>query len=467
MENASNGSHWSIAAKQAEIVPSNKVWEGVQAQLDRKQILYLQRNVFYYKLLAAACVLFAFIVVANSSWKNTMLSQTTSQVMLGDTILSSEPVVNNSKGEATSFVEREAADFKVASEEAVGSIVAGKSFLGKAYYQRPSQPFLTNSSAAIFSPSFFSSSFFSPSFFSKTENNEKQIITNAQKISGLGNTATASPIISSDVYLTEELNDQFALNKDAKKSKTYSEQFWTSVGVSAGTFYNVTPSGSNVAAGVLQSPAGGRTAASESNSSGYTYAVNLAVGTKVSKRWLLQGGISYNSQLSDYTATSVLADVAPASAPSFAAASLNSFEKKVEGENEMDLVIASSPYQVNNSIQNISFPIQAGYLVFERKMGLQINSGISTDLFLQNTITPKADNLEQTTQGRGDGSPYRPVNFSGLLGTEFSYRIGASYRISISPGVRYPFNSIYKTVLGIKSTPVTFDVALRFRYILK
>jgi hypothetical protein len=94
-----------------------------------------------------------------------------------------------------------------------------------------------------------------------------------------------------------------------------------------------------------------------------------------------------------------------------------------------------------------------------------MNAGLSTDLFLQNTITPEGGSLDKTTQGNGDDSPYRTLNFSGLMGTEVSYRFGQRYRLSINPGFRYPLNSVYKSDIGVESTPLTFDVGLRFRYI--
>ena len=87
-------------------------------------------------------------------------------------------------------------------------------------------------------------------------------------------------------------------------------------------------------------------------------------------------------------------------------------------------------------------------------------------IFVQNTIDPEG-NIEKTTSNAGSDSPFRTVNFSGLVGSEISYRLGERYRLGVNPGIRYPFSSIYKEDIGLESTPVTFDVGVRFRYIFR
>jgi hypothetical protein len=119
---------------------------------------------------------------------------------------------------------------------------------------------------------------------------------------------------------------------------------------------------------------------------------------------------------------------------------------------------------VDNNVQYICLPVQAGYLLVNNQFGVQVNAGLSTDLFLQNTLTPESDALAVTVQGLGSGSPYRTINFSGLLGTEVSYKFGQHYRLALNPGLRYPLNSVFKSD-NIEATPITFDIGLRFRYI--
>ncbi len=259
-----------------------------------------------------------------------------------------------------------------------------------------------------------------------------------------------------------------AIQAEENKNKQVdrSERLWTSVGIAAGSFSAVNSSVSptamaNAAADATTFNQNTSTANQQSKASGSTYSVGINIGTKVAKRWIVQGGLNYMTQGSDYTANSV---VASADYKNFEIASLNN-NSGVARDQASSQVVSTASYQVNNTLQYINVPLQAGYIIINRKVSVQVNTGISTDLFLQNTLTPEDGGLEKTTQGSGSESPYRTVNFSGLVGTEISYKMGKHYRLALNPGVRYPFSSIYKSDVGVSASPLTFDVGLRFRYI--
>ena len=195
----------------------------------------------------------------------------------------------------------------------------------------------------------------------------------------------------------------------------------------------------------------------QAKASGSTYSVGINVGAKIAKRWVVQGGFNYMTQSSDYTANTV---VTSPDYQSFKVASYASSADNITNQN----VVSTATYEVTNSLQYVSMSIQAGYVLINRTIGVQLNSGISTDLFLQNTLTPQDGGLDKTTQQNGSESPYRTVNFSGLIGTEISYKLGQHYRLALNPGLRYPFNSIYKSDVGVSASPLTFDIGLRVRY---
>lgn len=453
METRSEIDGWKRALIGAEAMPSSSVWEGVETQLDKGEVKKLRRTVLFYKMLAAASVSIMMLAFGVDYYNRSYTNPSTQQTSDSEVLKSENSSENNALSGPTIQADKQ---LFVSPNPRASELSQASSLPPETAHDILTE----NENRLLFSINTIAASLAATTSFGAGNGNERYGRSKSEEF-----VAMKSPLLKEQpadapiIVGPKEENEE--KREDDKKG---AEKFWTSVGVAAGTFNNATPTSAGAPANALSSFSAGQTAASETNSPGYSYSVNVAVGAKVSKRWLIQGGMSYISQMSDYTATAVVAQPT-STTPVLSAASINQFEKQRD-KVAMD-ILTSTPYSVNSEIQLISFPVQAGYMLVDRKIALQLNSGISTDLFMQNTITPEVENLESVTQGRGDDSPYRPVNFSGLVGTEVSYRFSDHYRVSLSPGIRYPFNSIYKSDLGIKSSPLTFDVALRFRYILK
>jgi hypothetical protein len=454
METRSEIDGWKQALSGAEVLPSASVWEGVETQLDKGEVKKLRRTVLLYKMLAAACVSIMVLAFGVDYYTESFQDKAKQQSASSATRQPEDLMKGEQESKATLSSDQQPGSSSAHYHSNTAVVVNSTDGAAEEYVAPKNSKHLLLSMNTILASLSATNSF--------GAGNERA----TQNGSNGEFTTVKSPLMKEETKKQSTVFDSGTDDAVKKKDedKKGAEKFWTSIGVAAGAFNNATPTSAGAPANALSSFSAGQTAASETNSSGYSYSVNVAVGAKVSNRWLIQGGMSYMAQLSDYTATTVVAQPT-STTPVLSAASINQFEKQTD-KATID-ILTSTPYSVNSEIQWISFPIQAGYMLVDRKLALQLNSGISTDLFMQNTITPKVENLESTTQGRGDDSPYRPVNFSGLVGTEVSYRFSDHYRVSLSPGIRYPFNSIYKSDLGIKSSPLTFDVALRFRYILK
>jgi hypothetical protein len=244
------------------------------------------------------------------------------------------------------------------------------------------------------------------------------------------------------VLLAKLADEEKAMNKKHDKSRKR-EQLWTSIGFGAGTF----DPNAGTSAGTSSFNATGN------SSAGMSYSVGASVGGRMGNRFVLQGGVTYLSQSASYTSSSFSMEATTAVA---------SLDDYIDRQSNL---VATSPYEVNSNLQYVSVPVQAGYVLLDRDFAIQLNGGVATDFFIQNTLTPDNDNVAGITQKAGEASPYRSVNFSGIVGTELSYRFGAHYRIAVNPGIRYAFNSIYKPDISREITPVTYDIALRFRYI--
>lgn len=253
------------------------------------------------------------------------------------------------------------------------------------------------------------------------------------------------------------------LEEESRKEKSSSkEKMWTSVGFSAGAFNNASAGNAvvNQSVSAFNFSSASNTINNEKNASGYAYSVGVSLGGRISERWVIQGGLSYMTQMSDYTSNAIVTS----DYQNFSVATSYDINKLSTDARAGESLLNTASYSVSNSLQFISVPVQAGFIVLDKSFGIQINGGVSTDLFIQSTITPEG-NLGKVTNGRESDSPYKPLNFSALFGTELSYRFADHYRLALVPGIRYPFSSIYKSELKLEATPVTFDVGLRFRYI--
>ena len=493
------------AFKDAEASPSENVWTNIELDLEKADGDKMKRRLFFFKTLAAASIVFAMFVAGigyyvfqRSDTGNLAEGTTTPRVIYprdqanDGTNTSAERNDNSAsakekedaeasngesltddsrlgKDELTAEDSRLAPPSKEAphlsssnpdsgtpdgsNKESVGETVAkGTTALNAAdknlnSTKSASSTSTKNDNAASISPGAVASdtSRKLPAFYQPAEP-ELQLPVSA-----------ADPGMLLLAKLADEQKKYASEEKNQTKMKT--ENLWTSVGFAAGGV-----SANNPSVAPVPSMNSASTASTQSKASGLSYSVGVSVGTKLSNRWVLQGGINYQTQSYDYTANSVVVVNNNFGAPK--AASINEFFSPQLLDASANTTVAQTfPYNVNNNVRFVNVPLQAGYLVVNKKFGVQLNAGVSTDVFLQNTITPDGGGLSKTTQGSGDESPYRSLNFSGLMGTEFSYKLGGRYRLSLNPGLRYPFSSVYKSNTGVDSTPLTFDVGLRFRYI--
>jgi hypothetical protein len=512
---------WKESFKDSEISPSDSLWTNIELDLEKADGKAMKKRVLYFKLLAAASVAFAMTFAgvggyylltqkqdthlaeqqnkASEQARNSSITQGSneisgsspkkSEVVISDqTLLDSQALTSDSKknntGSKSSTKSRTLhGNQNVSSQESftVASDIDRNKASGKLKNETVST---SGFNSATNNESTRSTNSSSATQVAATPENDQRntaddlllplagslpVIAHINKPSmpAEHTQSTADPIslmLAKQNERERELSSEKSKEKE-KHSKNDRERIWTSVGFAAGSFNTVNPgstaSTQNGFASLNNSYASNNVVQSESSAPGKSYSAGVSVGGKVSERWVLQGGVNYQTQSSSYTTSAVVRLADPEHA-TYKAASIAEISNAGKTDSRL---VNTSTYSVNSNLQYISVPVQAGYMVVNRAVGLQFNAGVSTDLFLQSTLTPDGGTLEKSTQGNGDDSPYRPVNFSGLVGTELSYRFGYRYRLSINPGLRYPFSSIYKSDVPVSANPLTFDVGLRFRYI--
>lgn len=457
MKNSEKGKFedaWQKAFSNAENAPSEDVWAGVEQSLNKVETITMKRRVVFYQRLAAASILFALILGGLSTYyiSNPTDGQEMNLTQENSTKLSdgNQPIINgastpsSSEGDEKTLSE---VDSKI--ESADGSLLKEN----------------TSDKAT----DFISNLFNQPDDRNIVKDSDAHQDFMRQRVARNYPTLL-SMIPEASIKLKGRMNEVTIVRKlpampssfmKSKESKQAAENLWASLGASTGNYSPSSDFNSSASSVYYQNSGnlnGAQSVYSTTASKGSVFSVGMNLGKRISKKWLVQGGVSYLNQAIGYTS-----NFAVVGANNTALASVADY---ANAKSFSSVIAPSAPYQINSVNEFISVPVQAGYLLVDRKLGLQLNSGISSDIFMQNTLTDKSGQLASNSSGAGDASPYRTVSWAGLMGTELSYKIATQYRISIAPGLRYSLNSVLKSQAA-PVNPLVWDVGFRFRYIFK
>ena len=427
---------WKSAFDGAEKTPPDRVWSSIELDLAGQETIVMKKRLVFYQRLAAATVLFALLTGVYAFYPKHNGKQ--------EVAVKKEDV----KGNEIKSSEIESSEIK----EENGRDVNNENNSAKVY----TRPLSTKTSLASNGSegSQTLAAFNEPIAQEKTEENTGTIT--EEKAKEKIEEKKVAEVIASP--LIQELPQEIVERKEKKKQK---ESLWLAFGGAAGNYTPNTPSASTssfsqFADATTKGPALFSLVAASTPKPqpkvGAAYSVGIAVGKKFG-RVVLQTGINLNRQQIDYTSNY---DARTASNSSKAAVS--------DYLAESTSLTFTNEYTVNSTMETLSIPVQAGYMIIDRKLGWQMNAGVSSDFFIRNVLVDRSGQREKFTQEAGSDSPYRSVNWSALASTELSYRIGTHYRLSLVPGVRYSFHSILKEPTD-NGRPVIFDLGFRFKYI--
>ena len=111
-------------------------------------------------------------------------------------------------------------------------------------------------------------------------------------------------------------------------------------------------------------------------------------------------------------------------------------------------------------------PIQVGYQVnLSKKIGLQLSSGVTADIFLQNTIINDNGMLQDKSIIKRNNSLYKPLNFSSLQGLRGLYQINNRWQAVISGTYQQSLSSnTTSDVLKMKLKIFGLSYGLNYRF---
>lgn len=462
-ENRKFEESWEKAFSDAEINPSEKVWDGIDLHLSKMESGSMKRRVVFYQRLAAASILFALLAGGVGIWNwATKEGQLQETVVQKSKSIDKEPMADGNIQKEMSTAINGTSASKLSEENSIQkkspSSLQEKGNKEKSV-EKSKEKYRTPKEKG--SRHLLGSNALASLVADKEQNgiaNEKNENFRSTHLTRECPTISSEELPVVEIKLTGEPTRTVAQAKRFKEPTVASKQkddrgWWASVGGTAGNYNPNTSVSTNFSqAQFAKVPSSSSTAPSSSEATAgtaFSYGVNL--GKKVAKRWVIVTGVNYLNQSIDYNSNIASLD-ANNRAQAFVA-DLNA--------NSSNLT-TTTPYKINSSNEFLSIPLQAGFILLDKKIGLQLNAGVSSDFFMKNTLIDESGKLASFSQGAGDNSAYRTINWTGLASTELSYRISNHYQVSLLPGLRYGFNPVLKSGTTF---PVIWDVGFRFRYL--
>ncbi len=492
-ENPKFEESWKDAFADAEASPSENVWTNIDLQLSRAESGDMKRRVVFYQRLAAASVIFTLALGSMGVWywmqdkvekiasteimneekgdltgeKNTIKENEITK--LKETTLESQVASKGTaKGDEVIDLSKELLGRQIANSKETNASLADYAKSKEATNQKNEVQSLKgkknridnfidqSNQAAIGLKSDGEKNYWSDNLKEDNGSIWRNIVLSSSKLPEAETELKGKPV--EEIETMKKSSRTIIAKVDTKRIKNGNENWWASVGGSAGS-YNLQSGTSGASAASLLSKNQSFNALSSAPVSdratiGTSFSFGMTFGKKVAQRWVVLSGVNYMSQSIGYNSNIAFVDgnnQAKAYTADFATPSAN--------------VTSTSPYTINSVSEFVSIPLQTGYLIVDRKMGIQLNTGIATDFFIKNTLTDESGKFSSYSESAGNNSYYRTLNWTGLVGTEFSYKVAKHYRVSLVPGLRYSFNSVLKSSTGSTLNPLVWDVGFRFRYI--
>ncbi|NND15701.1 MAG: outer membrane beta-barrel protein [Eudoraea sp.] len=188
--------------------------------------------------------------------------------------------------------------------------------------------------------------------------------------------------------------------------------------------------------------------------------VNMSYGVKVtyklSDKWQLRSGlhkvdyaydtndIVFSSSLSA-SANSTMRNINFASTSEYLVVESNTLPATKAGGSGSDEIAAKNPARSGTMVQEMGYleiPMEINYVLLDKKVGVNVVSGVSSLFLLDNVVNLESEN---GTTEMGTANNINSLNFSANFGLGIDYNISDKFKIQLEPLIKYQLNTFSNT----------------------
>ncbi|MCX2742355.1 hypothetical protein OO013_00685 [Mangrovivirga sp. M17] len=196
---------------------------------------------------------------------------------------------------------------------------------------------------------------------------------------------------------------------------------------------------------------------------GPSYVAGLELGGKLTDRVVLQGGLNYLYQ-----------EAISSSNVAFSR-DLNSVSETLNITNIRDLKEQRNTTELSyipdteltTAYEYLSFPLEAGYILLDKRFSITGNAGVITDVFMAGKVTARHGLYEVTRFGNDGESPYNSFNFRASGALMLSYDLKSNLRLLLKPQYTHAISSYTKVGTSLNSNPYSLMLSAGLKYKFK
>jgi hypothetical protein len=448
--------NWEDYFSQAEVSPPKTVWLAIENELGKSEAQKNKRAIFWYRSAAAASIVFAVVISLNQflaveeapelSTTKTGSDKSSYEYETGTPNPSEKsiPLLTDDDDNSAEDLARSEPDL------VISTINQDKTFDDTRAITRTDQSHKEKGFEQQVEPI---------SFFANNNNREPSILCDLKR-KQLNNDIQVA-LMELDKIFKVPIEDTRSLVDNG----TFKPNFWTGINASSGLYLPGGGSSDDAIAAssfeqsnedVFSLEDTRNFDFSSQDQSGPAYTFGLDFGYQLAPRWTVQVGLEYANFESE-TSTSLIAQ--------------STDDRRIVHDSNFETIDQSTytpsfapSVALDNQFEFVSIPLKAGYAVINRKAKLVLTAGVSSDIFIQNTLSDQAGNFSTETVTSGENSIYRSLNWRGLSGLQFRYPFADKFQFMLEPNFRFSLNDFGKEGTGVETRPNIFGVNAGINY---
>jgi len=200
-----------------------------------------------------------------------------------------------------------------------------------------------------------------------------------------------------------------------------------------------------------------------SYASGNSFSAGMNIGGKVSRKILISSGLHYNAVSPGSSSSIIITD--NQSNKSFALANdVAESESLNDGLASGSLIASQGVTNFSNTLQYLTIPLKAGYVVLDRKLNLTVNSGMATNILIGSSLQNSNGGLQNFSGSTSNNEAFNKTYFDLLTSIELGYKLMDKYHLSLEPSYRRAVNNFTSEGNALAGKPTNFGVSLGIKY---